>query len=420
MAFTLTILALSGLFSEGDFPPVDVLPAVQELPDPLVMFDGSRVTTARQWREQRRPELIRLFQHYMYGTTPPAPDDVQAIETSTTTCLNGQATMRQITVTFGSQDVPKIHLLLITPFGADANKPAPVFLAINFAGNHSITDDPRVHPPRTWKPNRYNSEHDNRAASANRGTRKHRWAVKMIIQRGYALATFHCGDIDPDRNDFTDGIHPHYYKPGQTKPGPHEWGTIAAWAWGLSRAVDCLQTIPSIDKNRIAVMGHSRLGKTALLAGALDERIAMVIANQSGCGGASPSRSPRGEQLSSINKNFPHWFNDTFPQFNNRLDKLPFDQNCLIAVCVPRPVLLSCAQEDQWADPLGQFEALKAAEPVYKLFDAGGCDAEEMPSLGIPVLSKLGYHIRPGKHDVKPSDWKVFLDFADWHLKKGK
>jgi hypothetical protein len=182
--------------------------------------------------------------------------------------------------------------------------------------------------------------------------------------------------------------------------------------------VDYLVTDPDVDPKRIAVVGHSRNGKTALLAAAFDERIALAIPHQAGCGGTAPSRGTIGESVKQINDRFPHWFNAEFKKFNDQPDKLPFDQHCLVALMAPRPVLLSNAQEDQWANPAGQFEVLLAAEPVYRLLKAGGLDAKQMPPLGKLVDSKLGYFIRPGKHSMTREDWLVFLDFADRHLGK--
>ena len=206
--------------------------------------------------------------------------------------------------------------------------------------------------------------------------------------------------------------------PEDHKPSPHDAGTIAVWAWGIQRAVDYLVTDKALDAKRIAVVGHSRLGKTALLAAAFDERIALAIPLQAGCGGTAPSRGKVGESVKRINDAFPHWFDGTFKEFNDKVDRLPFDQNCLVALVAPRPVLFSNAVKDTWANPVGQFEVLKAADPVYRFLKAGGLDAREMPPPGKLVDSTLGYYIRPGGHSMTKGDWKVFLDFADKHLGK--
>jgi len=258
---------------------------------------------------------------------------------------------------------------------------------------------------------------NSRATEAGRGKQANVWALEQAIERGYAVATFYNGDIDPDQNEVRGGIQAYLRKKGR-EPGPHDWGTIALWAWGIQRAVDYLVTNQKIDKDRIAVVGHSRLGKTALLAAAFDERIALAVPLQAGCGGTAPSRGKVGESVKKINDHFPHWFNGTFKEFNTQPDRLPFDQHCLVALVAPRPVLFANAVEDTWANPEGQFEVVKAADPVYRFLGVEGLRAERMPEVGKLLNSRLGYFIRPGKHSMTKSDWRVFLDFADKHLGK--
>jgi hypothetical protein len=401
--------------ASSDFPDVSQLPSRPELPDPLLMLNGERVTSKEQWFSKRRPELKDLFQYYMYGYAPGAPPRIESkLEREDRTAFGGKATLKEVTIALGSLEVPKIHLLLVVP---NARKgPAPVFLGMNFCGNHALVMDPAVRLPAAWIYDNYPGVQNHRATEAGRGTQIDVWALEQSIDRGYAVATFYNGDIDPDRPDVREGIQPHLRNKGSGKPGPHEWGTIAAWAWGLQRAVDYLLTDKDIDRGRIAVVGHSRLGKTALLAAALDDRIALSIPHQAGCGGTAPSRGKVGESVKQINDHFPHWFNGTFKEFNDRPDRLPFDQNGLVALVAPRPVLFSNAVEDTWANPEGQFEVLRAADPVYRFLNAGGLEAERMPEPGKLINSKLGYYIRPGKHSMTRDDWKVFLDFADKHL----
>jgi hypothetical protein len=234
------------------------------------------------------------------------------------------------------------------------------------------------------------------------------WAIEQSIDRGYAVATFYNGDVEADRPDATGGVRAAFRD--------YDWGAIAAWAWGASRAVDYLVSDPDIDPNRIAVVGHSRNGKAALVAAAFDERIALAIPLQAGCGGTSPSRGKVGESVQQINDHFPHWFNAEFKKFNQQPDRLPFDQHCLIALCAPRPVLLPNAVEDQWANPNGQFDMLRAADPVYRLVGSSGLGAQQPPETGKLLDSTLGYYIRPGKHSMTTGDWKVFLDYADKQL----
>jgi hypothetical protein len=412
------LVAAAGLAAgaAADFPEPAKLPSRPDLPDPLVMLNGDKITTKEQWNEKRRPELKELFQHYMYGYLPPAPDKVEAkVELEDAKAFDGKATLKEIALSFGPPDTPKIHLLLVTPNGR--KNPAPVFLGMNFCGNHAVVKDPKVALPTAWMYPNKSGVKDNRATDAGRGAEVETWALEQSIDRGYAVATFYSGDVDPDRPDVREGIQPHLRKKGE-EPGPHDWGTIAAWAWGLTRAVDYLQTNSDIDKNHIAVVGHSRLGKTALVAGAFDDRIALVIPLQAGCGGTAPSRGKVGESVKQINKGFPHWFNATFKEFNDQPDRLPFDQNCLAALVAPRPLLFSNAVEDTWANPDGQFEVLQAADPVYRLLGAGGLEAKKMPEVGVLSDGNLGYYIRPGKHSMTKDDWKVFLDFADKHFKK--
>jgi hypothetical protein len=410
-------IAMSTPLAAAELPDAAALPSRPELPDPLVMLNGDKITTKEAWQSKRRPELKTLFQHYMYGYFPDAPKEVTGkIEREDPKYFGGKATKKEVTISFGPEAMPKIHLLLVIP--NTRKKPAPCFVGMNFCGNHALVKDPTILLPTVWMyPNRPGVT-DNRATEAGRGTDVDVWALEQSIDRGYAVATFYNGDIKPDHPKYTDGIQKHFFKEGQTEPGPREWGVIASWAWGISRAVDYLVTDKDIDRTKIAAVGHSRLGKTALLAAAFDERIALAIPLQAGCGGTAPSRGKVGESVQRINTSFPHWFNGEFKKFNEHPDRLPFDQHCLVALCAPRPVLFANAVEDTWANPDGQFEMLKAADPVYRLLGAGGLDAKKMPEVNALVDSTLGYYIRPGKHSMRKSDWKVFLDFADKHFGK--
>jgi hypothetical protein len=399
------------------FPEVEHLVIQKGLPDPLVMLDGTPVKTKEDWFAKRRPELQQLFQYYMYGFAPPAPTNLKAdVVRVNEKFLDGRATKKEVVITFGPEGTPPINLLMIVP--NKRSGPVPVFLGINFCGNHALHSDESIAIPTQWIYSSCEGVENNHATAAGRGTQFDTWAMDDTIDAGYALATFWSGDIDPDQPDFTDGVHPHYLKDGQTKLGPQDWGTIAAWAWGVSRAVDYLVTDNEIDNNRIAVVGHSRLGKTTLLAAALDDRIALAIPHQAGCGGTAPSRGTVGESVERINTAFPHWFNDTFPLFNKQVERLPFDQHCLAALVAPRPVLMSNAIEDTWANPNGQFEMLVAADPVYRLLGVDGIGSRTPPATGELLNSRLGYYIRDGKHSMTRDDWRVFRAFADKHLGK--
>jgi dienelactone hydrolase len=416
LLFSVFIMACCAVVTRGDFPPVEKLPSRPELPDPLVMLDGTRIATKEDWVQKRRPELKNLFQHYMYGYFPPRPEKMDfQVGRVDPKALGGKATLKEITIAFGPPGTPKMQVLLFIPNKRQG--PAPVFLGMNFNGNHTVVADPKVPLPVTWVPKNAKGAKDNRASEDSRGSQIDVWAIEQTIDRGYAVATVYCGDVDPDRADVREGIQPHLRKEG-TKSGPHDWGTIAAWAWGLQRVVDYLVTDADIDAGRIIIVGHSRLGKTALLAAAFDERVAIAIPLQAGCGGTAPSRGTVGESVKRINTSFPHWFNGAFKEFNEQPDRLPFDQHCLIALMAPRPVLLANAAQDTWANPAGQFEVLEAADPVYRLLGAGGLDVKKMPAQGKLVASTLGYYIRAGKHSMTRADWRVFADFADKHLKK--
>lgn len=387
------------------------------LPDPLQMLSGEPVSTSEAWEFRRRPELKRMFQHYMYGFLPPTPNQVTLqSQAEYPDALDGKADLKLVTISTGDDGAPQIDLAIFVPKGL--YKPAPAFLAMNFCGNHAISADTRIPLARGWLYDTCGGVPDGKATELGRGSQASDWKVEHIIARGYALATFCSSDIDADRKDVSSGIYAWLARPNAAPP--HDRGSIAAWAWGFHRCIDYLVTDAQIDAQKIAVVGHSRNGKTALLAAAFDERIALAIPHQAGCGGTAPSRSSVGESVQRINDAFPHWFNAEFKKFNSEPTRLPFDQHCLIALVAPRPVLLSNAVEDTWANPDGQFEMLRAAAPVYALLGVQLADLSKKPEQGRLLEGPLGYYIRAGKHSMTADDWRVFMDFADAQFKMAR
>lgn len=381
------VMALHALADERTFfPPDPVMPAFT-LPDPLKSIDGTKVSTQEAWKNTRRAEVLELFRDHVYGRVPATKYDLKfEVVHEDKKALTGAATLKQLNVI-----VTREGKTLTIPFSLfipnQSAKPAAAFLLI--CNRDTTNIDP---------------------------TRKNKspfWPVEEGIARGYAMAAFHNADVDPDKHDgFKDGIHGLL----DDKRGPDSWATIAAWAWGASRVMDYLVSDPALDKTKIGVIGHSRGGKTALWAGAEDERFALVISNDSGCGGASLSRRKfQGkEQVARINQSFPHWFCERFKSYGDKENDLPVDQHMLMALIAPRAVAVGSALEDKWADPRGEFLSLLNAEPVYSLFGKRGLGVKDMPAVGEPLHGDgMHYHLRAGKHDLSLEDWKAYWDFAD-------
>jgi len=387
------------------------------LPDPLVSNKGELVKSAGDWIEKRRPEIVELFENQMFGKAPQAPKGLHfKVLSEDKHALGGKATRKEVNVYFSENEDIYMTILIYLP--NQIKEAVPLFAGLNFYGNYTVNADPDITITPNWVVNQLGIT-DNRAGESLRGSDASSWPIELILQNGYGLATIYCGDIAPDYdNGFQKGVFPMFYAAGQNKPNPDEWQNIAAWAWGLSRAMDYFHEDKQVDAKKVAVFGHSRLGKAALWAGAKDERFALVISNESGCGGAALSKRRIGETVALINKGFPYWFCDNFKQYNNNEDALPFDQHELITLMAPRPVYIASAEEDRWADPKGEFLSGFHANPVYRLFGLTGLPVSEMPSIDQPVLSgQIGYHIRSGEHAITAYDWEQYIRFADKFFK---
>jgi hypothetical protein len=393
------------------------------LPDPLVMRSGARVRDAKMWFNERRPEILELYRSQVFGRGPAMQGKLEFEVTGVDrAALGGKAVRKLVTIWPIGRSGPRMNLLVYLPAGP--KKPSPLFVGLGFAGNQTVSSDPGVPLAEEWTRDPTTNEYVKRRASEDsRGRFAARWQLDKILAHGYGLATAYYGDIEPDFvGGFRYGIRPLFLRPGQIDPAPDEWGAIGAWAWGLSRAMDYLETDRDVDARRVAVIGHSRLGKTALWAGAQDTRFSIVISNESGEGGAAITRRDFGERIADLNARFPHWFCGNFKKYDNRESDLPVDAHMLLALIAPRPLYVASASEDLWSDPRGEFLAAVGASPVYELLGKTGLGTDEMPAIEHPIMHTVAYHIRAGKHDVTAYDWEQYLKFADmqWSATSGK
>lgn len=401
-AFLVAVFAVSAIAAEVNYDEAKVTPFT--LPDPLRLEDGRPVTNAAMWYCLRRPEILRLFQQEVYGTPPPRPSGERfRVVREDPTALAGRATRRDVEVDVTA--VTNGTVLRFTVFLPNsATKPVPVFVGLH------VFDTAHPHPrpavarklPGTPKP------------TPEENVRIGEETADRILARGYGIVSLNIEELAPDSaTNYWRGVARLF---GRTEPGPPqvtESGSLGLWAWGLSRAMDYFESAPEVDARRVIVIGHSRMGKTALWAAANDERFAAVISNCSGCGGAALSRRNFGETLGIITHAFPHWFCENFTQYAGHESRLPVDQHELVALIAPRPVYIASAVEDRWADPRGSFLAALNAEPVYRLLNAGGLGVTELPAPDHPVGKTIRYHLRCGQHDLTEYDWEQYLDFAD-------
>lgn len=382
------------------------------LPDALQLANGARVTTAEAWNARRRLEILNLYQAEIFGRVPANAPAVHAEVVSAGDVVeNGAGVRRHVVLHFGpGRAGPRADLVVYLPTSATARRPAPVLLQLVFLrGLPSETPDAPV------------SEQAARNVGAT-PTTVETAPVAEVFRRGFAYATFRYTDVQPDANGtFAHGVAALAYARGQTKPAPDEWGTIGIWAWAASRVLDWMGTVPELDANRVALIGHSRLGKTALWASAQDPRFALVFASCSGEMGAALSRRDFGETVDDMAVMFPYWFAGNFQKYVGHWDRMPVDAHLLIALSAPRPVFLTGGTEDQWADPKGEFLAAVAAGPVYRLLGEKDLGKTELPPVDRPLIDgKLGWLYHSGPHAILPADWNAFLDFADRNLKAAR
>jgi hypothetical protein len=383
------------------------------LTDPLILNDGKRVRNAKEWFAKRRPEIVEMFETQQYGRAPGRPaDESFEVTEKGTPALDGKAIRKQVTIhLLKDPAAPKIDVLIYLP--AAAKKPVPMLLSINFTAISNAVEDPGLKPGTIWDPK------TNTRIPATQVRFFRPIDIKPILDAGIGYATFYYGDVDPDyAAGFSNGIRAWYLKPGEKERGPDEWGSIAAWAWGMSRVEDYFETDPSVDAKRVAIHGISRLGKTVMWAGAHDQRFAAVIASCSGEGGAALSHRDYGETIAHLTapERFPYQFALNYGKYGGFPDKAAFDAHMLIALVAPRPLLLQTGNTDLWSDPKGEFLAAVAADPVYKLLGKDGLDTDVWPAAGEPILHDLSYSMHEGGHGMVPSDWKIYLDFLKAHL----
>lgn len=403
-------------FEEDKVPPYSV-------PDPLLGANGMRISSVAEWREHRRPELLDLFAKLVYGRTPAGvPREMHwAVTSVDRQALNGTAVRKEVTIWFTAGDRgPAIHLLIYQPAQTPPPGGWPTFLGLNFFGNHTVNSDPGITLSRAWMP--ASEPHhivDHRATEASRGTQASRWQIEAILDRGFAIATAYYGDICPDRPDgITEAVGALFNTHPAEQRRDDEWGAIGIWAWGLSRAMDYLTSDTELDPKRVAVHGHSRLGKTALWAGAQDERFALVISNDSGSAGAKLMRRYYGSSIAYATAAFPFWWCRNYATFAGRESELPIDQHELVALIAPRAVHVGSASEDLRADPRGEFLSVLHANPVYRLHGRAGLGVATMPEIGNAALGDgLAYHVRSGSHNITAEDWRHYLAFAENELR---
>ncbi len=391
------------------------------LPDPLKFEDGKPVRTAKDWTK-RRAEIVKIIETQQYGVAPGRPEDESfEVTDKGTPALNGKAIRKQVTIHFSKDPTwPVIHLLVYLP--AKAKKAVPMFFTINFGVDQNVTDDPGVVPTKVRDP-KTNELVTPPAPVPGRFVFGH-VNVDAFLDAGIGVASYYYAELDPDTlTGFPNGIRAKYMKAGQTGEddrAPDAWGSISAWAWGMSRVQDYFETDKDIDAKRVAIHGISRLGKTVAWAGAHDQRFAAVIASCGGEGGAALSHRDYGETIAHLTapSRYPYQFAANYANYAGFPDKAPMDANMLLALIAPRPVLLQTGSTDNWSDPKGEFLAAVAAGPVYKLLGKQDLGTDVWPAAKTPLFSNgLNYYMHDGGHGMVPTDWDIYVQFlkAQFH-----
>ncbi|XOV91769.1 MAG: acetylxylan esterase [Bacteroidota bacterium] len=383
------------------------------LPDPLILENGEKVTNSKTWINERRPEIFKLFASEQFGKAPDRKDVSFEVFEKGTPAFDSKVIRRQVTIYFTSDTSDyKTDLLIYLP--TKSKGPVPLFFRISFSPNSLSFDDPGIREGMIWT-------REGERIHASEGRSFGKFDLDKFIDEGIGVASIYYGDIEPDFPDgLKYGIIGHFFNEGENYPAPDEWGAISAWAWGLSRAMDYLQTDKDIDPKKIALHGVSRLGKTVLWTGASDERFGMILASCSGEGGAAISRRQYGETIAHMIHPTRYYYQFSLNRMKYAWDPntCPVDAHMLVSLIAPRPLLLQTGDTDYWSDPKGEFDAAVAAEPVYELFGKKGLQTKQWPAAGKPILNDLGYYMHSGGHGTVPEDYDVYIDFMKKHFMK--
>ncbi len=379
------------------------------LPDPLVLENGKKVTNAKTWINKRRPEILELYKSEQFGRRPGREHtSFKVFEQGS--AFNNTAIRKQVTLYF-TEDTLKYKADMALYLPANTNKPVPVFLMISFMPNSLKINDSALREEFMWV--------NGKRVPTSEGKGWGWFDVDKFISQGIGVATIYYGDIEPDFGEgIKYGIRGHFLKPGETYPADDEWGAISAWTWGLSCAMDYLQTDKDVDAEKVALHGVSRLGKTVLWAGAQDERFGMIIASCSGEGGAALSMRDYGETIKHMiaPSRFFYQFCANRAKYADNPQESPIDAHMLISLIAPRPLLLQTGDTDDWSDAKGEFLAAVAAEPVYELLGKTGLKTQTFPKAGVPILNDMGYYMHAGGHGTQPDDFDIYVKFIKKHF----